>query len=313
MLYEDINDAQGVALLTFSERPRLSLSHAAGFLRRPPFATLAPKPEYTMMGRTYALGNEDNLERMLIDRPRQKVCDPSMPWAIWYPLRRAGTFEQLPAAEQRVILMEHGGIGHAYGRAGYGYGYSPGLPRAGQERQRFCGGPAWPGAVSALVDCAAHAQDQADVAAPGAVGAVLFGMRQTWAAVRSEQKQSEGVKGMSTAVLLLAYGGPDSLADVPAYLLDIRGGRETPQALVDEITHRYAEIGGYSPLLRITRSAAAQLQAVVGLPVYVGMRHWQPWIKDAVAQMVHDGVTRGRDLHGAALQLAEHRRLSQAI
>jgi len=75
-------------------------------------------------------------------------------------------------------------------------------------------------------------------------------------------------------------------------LLDIRGGRETPQALVDEISHRYAEIGGYSPLLRITRNVAAQLQAEMGLPVYVGMRHWQPWIKDAVAQMVHDGVSR---------------------
>ncbi len=61
---------------------------------------------------------------------------------------------------------------------------------------------------------------------------------------------------MKTGILLLAYGGPDQLEDVPAYLLDIRGGRETPQALVDEITHRYAAIGGYSPLLPITRSAA---------------------------------------------------------
>ena len=62
---------------------------------------------------------------------------------------------------------------------------------------------------------------------------------------------------MKTAVLLLAYGGPDSLADIPAYLLDIRGGRATPQDLIDEISHRYAAIGGFSPLLRITQSAAA--------------------------------------------------------
>jgi ferrochelatase len=47
----------------------------------------------------------------------------------------------------------------------------------------------------------------------------------------------------STAVLLLAYGGPDSLDDIPAYLLDIRGGRETPQCLIDEITDRYRQIG----------------------------------------------------------------------
>ena len=87
----------------------------------------------------------------------------------------------------------------------------------------------------------------------------------------------------------MAYGGPDKLADVPAYLLDIRGGRPTPQALTDEITHRYAEIGGFSPLLQITSSAAAKWRAAVGLPVYVGMRHWRPFIKDVVA-MAADGV-----------------------
>ena len=92
------------------------------------------------------------------------------------------------------------------------------------------------------------------------------------------------------AVLLLAYGGPDKLEDVPAYLLDIRGGRETPQELVDEITHRYGEIGGRSPLLEITNSAAAQLQEQLGIPVYAGMRHWYPYIKDVVAQMATDGV-----------------------
>jgi chlorite dismutase len=120
VLYEDINDPEGVALVMVSDNPDFFVTTLRTFLRHSPFAQLTPKPEYTMLGRTYALGNEDNLERALIERPRQKVCDPKMPWAIWYPLRRAGSFEQLSAAEQRVILMEHGGIGHAYGRAGYG-------------------------------------------------------------------------------------------------------------------------------------------------------------------------------------------------
>ncbi len=97
---------------------------------------------------------------------------------------------------------------------------------------------------------------------------------------------------MNTAVLLLAYGGPDKLEDVPAYLLDIRGGRETPQELVDEISHRYAAIGGYSPLLAITRSVASQLQTQLGIPVYAGMRHWHPYIKDVVAEMAAGGVDR---------------------
>jgi len=93
-----------------------------------------------------------------------------------------------------------------------------------------------------------------------------------------------------TAVLLLAYGGPDSLADVPAYLLDIRGGRETPQRLIDEITARYAQIGGRSPLLQITQSAARALSHRTGLPVHTAMRHWHPYIKDVVARMREDGV-----------------------
>jgi hypothetical protein len=120
VLYADINDPQGVALLTFSEDPDFFLTELRSFLRFPPFAGLLPKPECTMLGRTYALGYEQDLERELLLRPLQKVCDPAMPWAIWYPLRRAGSFERLSAQEQRTILMEHGGIGHAYGRAGYG-------------------------------------------------------------------------------------------------------------------------------------------------------------------------------------------------
>lgn len=97
---------------------------------------------------------------------------------------------------------------------------------------------------------------------------------------------------MSDAVLLLAYGGPDSLDDIPAYLLDVRGGRETPPRLLEEVTDRYRQIGGRSPLTEITRGAAARLQGAVGMPVYVGMRHWRPSIREAVARMAGDGIRR---------------------
>jgi chlorite dismutase len=120
VLYEDINDPQGVALLTLSEDPDYFIGNLRQFLNRAPFVDLRLKPEYTMLGRTYALGYEPDLEQALIQRPIQKTCDPDMPWAIWYPLRRAGSFEQLSAQEQRVILMEHGGVGRAYGKAGLG-------------------------------------------------------------------------------------------------------------------------------------------------------------------------------------------------
>ena len=73
-----------------------------------------------MFGRTYAIGYEQDLESTLITRPVERVTDPATPWAIWYPLRRKGEFVNLPPGEQRTILMEHGGIGRAFGRAGYG-------------------------------------------------------------------------------------------------------------------------------------------------------------------------------------------------
>jgi chlorite dismutase len=121
VLYEDINDPRGVGLLTLSEEPDTFLGPVRCFLNQEPFASLAPKPEHTMFGRTYAIGYEQDLERTLISRPRERVLDPALPWAIWYPLRRAGSFEQLSAQEQRTILMEHGGIGRAFGEAGHGY------------------------------------------------------------------------------------------------------------------------------------------------------------------------------------------------
>lgn len=121
VLYEDINDPRGVGLLTYSEDPNYFIDQMRPFLNSSRFGKLRPKPEYTMLGRTYAIGYEPDLEQALIRRPRNRVNDPQLPWAIWYPLRRAGSFERLSADEQRTILMEHGGIGRAFGKAGHGY------------------------------------------------------------------------------------------------------------------------------------------------------------------------------------------------
>jgi chlorite dismutase len=119
VLYVDINDPQGVGLLTMHENPDFFITKLRRFLNQPPFAELTSKPEYTMLGRTYALGYEPDLEETLISRPRRKLLDAGWDWAIWYPLRRAKNFELLPEQEQRVILMEHGGIGFTFGKAGY--------------------------------------------------------------------------------------------------------------------------------------------------------------------------------------------------
>jgi protoporphyrin/coproporphyrin ferrochelatase len=95
-------------------------------------------------------------------------------------------------------------------------------------------------------------------------------------------------------VLVMAYGGPESLEEIPGYLADIRHGRVTPQAVVDEITENYRSIGGRSPLLEVTRRQVGALQKQLGdvFRCYLGMRHWSPWIEDVVGEMVDDGVER---------------------
>jgi ferrochelatase len=95
----------------------------------------------------------------------------------------------------------------------------------------------------------------------------------------------------TVAVLLIAYGGPQSLDEVEPFLLEVRGGRATPPALTEEIKRRYAAIGGRSPLPEITARQATALEVCLGsgydLPakVYVGMRHGRPSIREAVARM----------------------------
>jgi Chlorite dismutase len=117
VLYEDVNDPRGIALLTFSDDPSVFLDQVRPFLKQAPFASLAQKPEYTMLGRTYSLGYEPDLIDILLHRPRRTVLNREWPWAIWYPLRRSGRFAQLPIEEQRVILAEHGAIGMSFGAA----------------------------------------------------------------------------------------------------------------------------------------------------------------------------------------------------
>lgn len=96
------------------------------------------------------------------------------------------------------------------------------------------------------------------------------------------------------AVLLMAYGGPRSLDDVEPFLLDVRGGRETPRELVEEVTARYRAIGGGSPILARSREQARALEAELGRGggewrAFVGMRHWHPYIREAVGEIVEGG------------------------
>jgi chlorite dismutase len=140
VLYLAVNDPYGVGLLTFSESPDYFVGEVRQLLNQEPFVALAPRPEMTMHGRTYSLGYEADLERTLITRPIERVTNPAWPWAIWYPLRRSGEFEQLSAQEQRVILMEHGGIGRAYGEADLAHDVRLSCHALGTEDNDFIAG-----------------------------------------------------------------------------------------------------------------------------------------------------------------------------
>ena len=97
---------------------------------------------------------------------------------------------------------------------------------------------------------------------------------------------------MKRGVLLLAHGAPERLEDIPEYLGYVRAGRPPSPKVEEEVRQRYAEIGGASPLHRWTRAQAEALQALLGIPVYYGMRNWRPFILETMARIAAEGIER---------------------
>ena len=93
------------------------------------------------------------------------------------------------------------------------------------------------------------------------------------------------------AVLLLAHGSPDSVDEVPEFLLNVTNGRPVPVQVIEEVKLRYSSIGR-SPLTALTLKQGELLSRELGTPVYVGMRNWKPYIADIVASMEADQVSR---------------------
>jgi len=96
------------------------------------------------------------------------------------------------------------------------------------------------------------------------------------------------------AVILMAYGSPDRVADVPAYYADIRGGRPIAPELLEDLVARYRALGieDANPLNAITEDTRAALQEELGLPVFTGMKHWTPRIAEAVESALAAGAVR---------------------
>lgn len=107
------------------------------------------------------------------------------------------------------------------------------------------------------------------------------------------------------AVLLIAFGGPLGPADIRPFLANVLRGRRVSPERVEEVAHHYELFGGVSPLTALTRRQAELLEArlrEVGTPlrVYLGMRNWDPYLKDTLAQMGRDGVRRAVGVVAAA-------------
>src|SRR5690242_12904334 len=98
-------------------------------------------------------------------------------------------------------------------------------------------------------------------------------------------------------LLVMAYGGPNNLEEVEPYLLDVRGYRPTAPEIVNEVRERYREIGERSPILEQTWEQATALESALNtdiqqFKVFVGMRHWHPYIKETLAEMQAQGIQR---------------------
>ena len=121
VVYQELNDPRGVALLTFDKDPGYFIERVQPLLRTGAFLGMHIKEEFTMFGRSYSLGHEANLQDWLFDKPRATALNPATPWAVWYPLRRKGSFIALDEQAQRSILMEHAKIGMSYVQHGLGF------------------------------------------------------------------------------------------------------------------------------------------------------------------------------------------------
>jgi hypothetical protein len=118
-LYVDANDPRGIGLMAASEDPDLFVEGLRSLFNKAPFSEFEHKPEFDMLGRSYSIGYEPDLEDTLLVKPREKLLNSKFRWAVWYPLQRAKSFQTLPADHQRRILAEHGTLAKRYGTAGY--------------------------------------------------------------------------------------------------------------------------------------------------------------------------------------------------
>lgn len=118
VVYDNVNDPMGFGIMFACRNPDEIVDRVGPLLRSPEFASLRRLPEFTMLGRTYLIGYERDPEEVLLHRPLSRLLSPLLRWAVWYPLRRSGSFERLASEDQRNAMKEHGAVGASFGRNG---------------------------------------------------------------------------------------------------------------------------------------------------------------------------------------------------
>lgn len=116
----------------------------------------------------------------------------------------------------------------------------------------------------------------------------------------------------------MAYGSPDTLENVGKYYTNIRGGRVPSYSEVETLKNRYIAIGGKSPLLGITLDQARMVQEYLSssssakFRIYVGMKHWEPFIEESIKKMHNDGINNAIGMvlapHHSSMSISEYER-----
>ena len=115
VIYQDLNDPSGIGIVNWYEMDKLGSNELRNVFQTESFSLLNHKSEFDMLGRTYSIGYEQDLEDTLIGKPLRKILDKNNEFGIWYPLRRKKEFYVLPEAKQKKILGEHGSLAKRYG------------------------------------------------------------------------------------------------------------------------------------------------------------------------------------------------------
>jgi ferrochelatase len=120
----------------------------------------------------------------------------------------------------------------------------------------------------------------------------------------------------TTGVLLMAYGSPDTEAEIEPYYTHIRHGRPPTPELLQELQERYRQVGGRTPLSDISEATRAGLEERLNAEgdrhyrVILGMKHWHPYIASAVRQLADEGIHRAVGLilapHYSTRSVAEY-------